>query len=286
MWDSHLRDTLEPVLAALDAEGLRTIALKGPVLAERLHADPTVRRSSDLDLLVLPADLEGAVQSLEGFDYRTDTGVSARYHKRYHHHCVLSHPRRPPVELHFRLYVGFGVNVEAQGFVERARLYQTRRGSRCYVLSPEDEFLYLCLHAAGHDFARLAWLYDLKRLLETTPTLNWQVLDARAASLGVRTAVSFSGAILRERLEVGEPALSRIGTRERSRHTLAHQLLGYWETLPESSGRAKLCSLLLQASLCDRVTGGAWLMQHHLARVARRRLQRWLPRLVPAHWGA
>src|SRR5262245_29729138 len=154
LWENHLRETLEPVVAALHDNGVQTVVLKGPVLGERLYDDSSLRRSTDLDLLVAPRDFDAALTVLARFEYQVETGASARYHQRFHHHWCLAHPRRPPIELHFRAYVGFGAHIAAAGFMERARPYRTQRGSPCFILCPEDECLYLCLHAAGHDFAR------------------------------------------------------------------------------------------------------------------------------------
>lgn len=285
LWGAHLCDTLRIVLAAMQDAGVRTIALKGPILAERLHRDGSLRRSGDLDLLVAPTDLPVALRALEALDYQAETGFSARYHQQYHHHLRLAHARRPALELHFRLYVGFGVTVEAEPFFERALPYQSRVGAQCLVLRPEDELLYLSLHAAGHDFARLAWLYDLKCLLGQS-TLDTSGLYERAESLGVVAAVSFANSVLQRRLGVRELQCRPTPALQHGRHRLARQLLHYRDTLAESSPIGRLNSLLLQAALCDSLVASAWHLQHHLFRVLRRRLRRLSPRLIPDAWGA
>lgn len=283
LWDSHLRNTLQNVLTGLHENAVQPIALKGPVLAERLYEDPSARRSTDLDLLVSPADIEHAISALDRLGYQAESGASAGYHQRFHHHWVLSHPQRPQLELHFRLYVNFGVHIEASDFLARAYSYQTRDGANCYVLSPEDEFFYLSLHAAGHSFARLAWLHDLKLFLRRYPALRWPEVFQRADALGVRSALDFAGKVLQERLEVCLPNLE---VHSSSRQRLAWKLLALSDGVPESSARWKLFSLFLQAALCDRTVTGVRFVQHHLGRAARRALQRRLPWLVPQLWEA
>lgn len=279
LWHAHLQETVAETLPALHEGGVRTVALKGPVLAERLYDDATVRRSTDLDLLIVPADFAAALAVLERLGYVSESGVSAQYHQEFHHHWCLTHPRRPPLELHFRLYVGFGARLSADEFLARALPYRTQAGLSCYVLNPEDEFLYLCLHAAGHDFLRLAWLYDLKLFLRRHPQLAWATVRARAAESGVATALAFTLRLLHERLEVACPRLpARLGTPRR--------LLALRERLAESSRAGKLASLAFQASLCDRPASARWLLRHHLTRSLRRLVQRRWPRWLPAEWGA
>jgi hypothetical protein len=190
------------------------------------------------------------------------------------------------VELHFRVYVGFGVQIPAEEYLARASLYRTQQGSQCYVLSPEDEFVYLVLHAAGHDFARLGWLYDLKVFLRRYSELRWDQVRAQTARLGTRVAFAFAAAILEKRLEITNPGLLGCAAGLRNRVVLAQRLLTMTESLPQGSEREKLASLLLQACLCDRPSAGLWYLQHHLLRVARRRVQRHWPRLVPLDWSA
>src|SRR5205085_5733515 len=46
--------TTASVVGALTDAGIRTLALKGPLLAAAAHGDPGVRATSDIDLLVEP----------------------------------------------------------------------------------------------------------------------------------------------------------------------------------------------------------------------------------------
>jgi hypothetical protein len=47
-----------------------------------------------------------------------------------------------------------------------------------------------------------------------------------------------------------------------------------------------LRQLLVMAVLCDRHVSTVRFVSHHVARIARRRFQRWLPALLPAEWAA
>jgi hypothetical protein len=52
----------------------------------------------------------------------------------------------------------------------------------------------------------------------------------------------------------------------------------------EDAPTSRLGWLVFQALLCDDARRSFWFLQHHLGRIARRRLQRLLPRLCSEDW--
>lgn len=283
LWAARLVAALGEALAALTAAGIDALALKGPVLSERLYDDSLARLSSDLDILVRIDDLERAQTALEELGYRTEEGPSARYQRRYHHHLTLTRPQGPTIELHFRVFSGFGITIPAEAAFAGAVRHRTREGVACLVLPPAEELLYLCLHAAGHNFERLAWLYDIKTLLAKHGQPDWPALFARARSYQVERAFSLALAVLCQRLGDVCPGLSATD-RATPRRRAAAGLLSWLENQPLGSASDKLGAIVFQAFLCDRVTVSVGYLNHHLGRMARRRLQRYLPALVPAEW--
>ena len=286
LWGSRLSETLAEALAALAAAGVPVLALKGPVLSERLYADPLARRSADLDLLVRVTDFPRAKELLEGLGYRAEPGPTARYRRRHHHHLCMVRTGSPAVELHFRAFSGFGTTIAAEEVFARATPYRTRLGPTCLVLAPEDEVLYLGVHAAGHDLERLSWLYDLKTFRERYPALDWPTVFARARSAKVAVPLAFSLDALGRRLGVAVPDLGPLAERSGLRWRLAGRLVTRLGTWPPEAARAKVGSLVLQALLCDRASAGLWYLRHHFGRIARRWLRRRLPRFVPYEWSA
>jgi hypothetical protein len=284
LWQEQLLQAHRETLQALESAGIRAAVLKGPMLSERLYGDPCRRRSTDVDLLIDAPDLGRAVAALAAPGYQREAGPSTRYHERYHHHVALYCPLRPVLELHLRLFTGFGVALNAADVLPRCWRFQSTTGLACWLLNAEDEFLHLCVHAAGHEFERLAWLYDLKLFLSKQPIADWAALFDRAEALGVALALAFTLEMLHRRLGVQFPDTGPFLSRYRPRWQTAARLLTWLDGLPVGSRRAKFAALCLQAALCDRKTSSLWFLQHHLLRVARRRVQHYVPRLVPEHW--
>ncbi len=187
-----LSAALDEVLRALARRGIRTVPLKGPVLAERLYPDPALRPSSDLDLLVADADFDRAAAALEELGYALDRGWSAAYQRRHHHHVSLHRPPGPTVELHYRAVSGFGTFLPGEELIARAHPFATATGAPALVLSPEDELLHLCLHAAGHLFQRLGWLEDVALLLERHADLDRARVTERARAMGGSSALALA----------------------------------------------------------------------------------------------
>jgi hypothetical protein len=93
------------ITAMLAEVGIRSTALKGPLMGEAIYGDPGRRLSSDIDLLVPPGQLPEAVEVVRrlGYgaptDYVQESGLPQL-------HFVLVHERGelPPVELHWRVH--------------------------------------------------------------------------------------------------------------------------------------------------------------------------------------
>jgi len=277
LWQANVARALDQALLALDSRGVQTVALKGPVLAERLYPDASMRRSTDLDLLIAEADIERAAAALEPLGYELEDGLAALYARRHHHHLRLAGRCPPVIELHFRAYVGFGVTLPAEALLGRARPYRTAAGAPCWVLAPEDELLYLAVHAAGHCFDRLLWLYDLKLFMTRHPSLHWNIVASRARALGVMAALALSSGVLRRRLGISMPATADRPAPARLGRRVVARFVDGRVGPPASGALVTLRQLLVMAALCDRHLSAARFVGHHVARIARRRFRRWLP---------
>jgi hypothetical protein len=172
-WQRHnkLLLHLEWLTALLNQEGIRAIALKGPLLAQRYYTPAFLRKPGiDIDLAVDSRDLAHACDVLSRAGYRSlihiDEALSID------HHVPLVHPSRPPVELHFKLtHKSLGIPVGQ--FFDRAVPWSLPGGQQTLVLSPADQLLHLILHFAHARFGTLFHLFEIRHV-------------ARAESIDVR----------------------------------------------------------------------------------------------------
>lgn len=200
----HKRLTMA-VLDALALEGITPVLLKGYALASRLYPEqPLARPSSDVDVLVSMGELPRARAAMTRLGLAEQHDVSLGDVFEEHHHLSFSGPGAL-VEVHFRLFSGFGRGAFDDQRV-RSRLRRTScEGRPVDQLGPEDEFLYLATHAANHSFLRISWLVDLQRFLERQPSLDWDGMGRDAREAGFASAVTAALWLLESSLRVVLP---------------------------------------------------------------------------------
>lgn len=146
--------------------GIRTLVLKGPVLAADLYGDISCRTCGDLDVLVPIDRLEEAEQLLGALGYVKDDYIETVLNdwKWRHHHITFINLRKGmKIEVHWRLNPGPGKEPDFHALWGRKRL-STITDHPVYYLGKEDLFLFLVSHGARHGWSRLRWLTDIDRL--------------------------------------------------------------------------------------------------------------------------
>jgi hypothetical protein len=242
----RLAACLDEVLRAL--EGIPNVAIKGTALAERVYPRPWLRRSTDVDVVVALADATRALAALEAIGFRDSRGVARLAPGLAESNFELDRAGSAHVELHFRLFIGFGSIVASEGFLERSIPHVTRGGAQTRVFGAEDELLYLTAHAAGSWFARASWLYDLKLLLLQHPATDVAAVLERARELGLETAVRYGFTTLHRRLAVSVPSARGL------RFGVATSILRASARLPEASTTARAAHAAFRFVLSDRMS--------------------------------
>jgi hypothetical protein len=187
---------------AFRAARIPCIALKGPVFAERIYPVPFLKNSSDLDLLVGVSAVAPSVRLLESLGARLTGDYPWIVMQKYKHHLFFAGSGDlRPTELHYFLKAGANI-LETKQFFNRAVTWQSAKGAEFLVLSPADEVFYLIVHAAGHAFQRLRWLYDALALAKTLDAPARA--DVRALALKMRLTGYFVAADMACREFFGE----------------------------------------------------------------------------------
>jgi Uncharacterised nucleotidyltransferase len=102
-WGVITEFTTLDVLDALRAAGIRAMPLKGSSLARQLYRSVAARTSVDIDILVAPEDLAGAIATVEGLGWRWAPDGSRRGRLPPLHETLV-HPSLPRIELHWRVH--------------------------------------------------------------------------------------------------------------------------------------------------------------------------------------
>lgn len=178
---------LAQILQHLGARGIPVIAQKGPALAHLLYGDSTIREFGDLDLLVRPTDVPRAVEALPELGYEKKLNLSPRQERAYlrsgYEYVFGRGAEHNLIELQWNLLPRFyAVDVNVDEWFARSREHEFD-GCRARMLGLEDQFLFLCVHAAKHQWAQLGMVRDIATMARFD--LAWELVMREAQRLGV-----------------------------------------------------------------------------------------------------
>jgi hypothetical protein len=179
-----LAQELARVLNLLGGAGIRVIPLKGVTLAQSLFGDPAARVCADLDILVPPANVPQAMDLILASAYRTDYSdpfFSKLVLRHGRHHDAVREDRGISfqLEVHWSLVQHSSRNDEAVNDLWAEARPQEFFGVPALALNREWEFLYLCIHAADHEWQSLKWLADIHQMA-SCGQVDWQKTMAKA----------------------------------------------------------------------------------------------------------
>ena len=159
-------------------KGIKTIFLKGPILAKDLYGDISLRTSGDLDFLI-PIELLDETEKIlveQGYKRKEELDRTFNDWKFKSHHVTYSHPhKRITLEIHWRLHPGPARETNFQDLWKRKR-DSNITASPIYYLGKEDLFHFLVVHGARHGWYRLRWLNDIHQIMKQS--LNWDLVYA------------------------------------------------------------------------------------------------------------
>jgi hypothetical protein len=227
------------LLEALEGAGIPALALKGSVLARELYGDVGVRTAGDIDILVAPGHLSGAVEVVARMGW-AHHAASARAASLPVLHETLTHSSLPRVELHWRVHW-----YETRFATDALARAQRSGPHEPLVMTPADGLAALTLFYARDGFTGLRMPAD---------AAAW--CDARCQGLDVDGAVAATTGSYPElaaALRVGTEllgALMGVPTKRRAdayRLRVAAELATPFEEVTVAEARAKvgLVDLLL-----------------------------------------
>lgn len=174
------------LIELLQANNLRVLPYKGPVLSAQIFGDSAVREAADLDILLPEDDAISAYQLLRNLGFEpiryyspAVTGQLFRYRSEIGliRNDVL-------LELQWRIAPKyFSLNLDTNSLIARSTTISVG-GFRFPVMSPEDTLLVLCIHGAKHHWHMLKWILDIDLFIRRTPQLSWNLVVELATKCG------------------------------------------------------------------------------------------------------
>jgi hypothetical protein len=192
----HMERQLQEIIEAFREKGVRVLVLRGPALAFSLYADPAMRPSSDLDLLVRPERVVQARGILEKLGY---TCLAKRFETArdfFREECFV-HQKNPrntfPVDLHWvhwELHPFFRGSEEVgiDDLFQRAWKVETPNLA-FETLHPLDYLIHSAIHLVmiHKNEMRLSWIHDTALLAQHLQVPDdWETLQERSVAWRAR----------------------------------------------------------------------------------------------------
>lgn len=147
--------------------GVRFALIKGISLSQRCYGDLFARHSQDIDLLIEAGRLAEVASTLveSGWTVTNPSwnGHSLPVFARYSSVIELESPEGARIELHKTLD-NSGLVFDSESLLRRT-VALPMLARELPVLSPVDDFLYVCFHHSRHAWSCLHWCADLPAML-------------------------------------------------------------------------------------------------------------------------
>lgn len=157
---------MESISKIFTEKNIRLLFLKGPVIAEDIYGDISLRTSKDLDILIPTNDLSKADKLMLYHGYKREQSIVSFDKWRWMtHHVTYYHPQKEvQIEIHWRLHPAPGKEPSFDDLWKRKRV-STLTTYRVHFLGKEDLLTYLVSHGARHGWFRLRWLVDIDKII-------------------------------------------------------------------------------------------------------------------------
>lgn len=203
-----LADEIVRIVKDMEHSGVQPIILKGPPLSIKINEDIALRASSDIDILVDPAEFQRAEKILEKLEYRRispNFSLTPRQQKNFfkkdHHFEYVNDKRAIKVELHWRIR---SFNIKHFPSVSDLNTQKINvAGFAVPVMGNEYWLIYLMVHGYKHMWVRLRWLYDIKIFIEQN--INWKKIITIAENTELKPILHQTLILLNTLFEVPIP---------------------------------------------------------------------------------
>lgn len=192
---------LVKLTSSLRERGINVLAYKGPVLAQQLYGDATLRQFRDLDLLIAPGDVLRTAEALRRLGYediepfspwllRKHVASQCEWQMRGAHSGTV-------IELHWALfprYASFDLSFDE---LHRASVAIALAGEPVRTPGLDDLALALSAHGAKHFWCRLGWLVDFALVMRNRTDKDSDRVLADVTTRGMRRILLTSTALAR-----------------------------------------------------------------------------------------
>lgn len=258
------------LMQRLEAEGLPTIAFKGPLLAHRAYGNVAFRRFKDLDLMLPREHIARATDLLAAEGYAPERALCPA-DAQEHIDAQLGYEwvhegKQTIVELHWAFFFDiYSFNLTPERIWQR-HVREPVGTHAIRALHPEHLLLYLCAHGTKHRWKRVSWITDVAECVRAYPDLVWEDILVSARALGCARMLYLGLHLAHELLQAPVPEpVARTAAADPAVQALAQKIVPEWIFHPhdeEPASESDIFWFHLQER--ERLTDRQAYLQHYL----------------------
>jgi hypothetical protein len=172
------------------ANDIPWLSIKGPALSVQLYGDIAARQAHDIDILIGENDLEKAAKILTQAGYVATYDPSEfnptqiQFWRKYYKDAFFTHgSKNIYIELHWRIVIDSHIFNDIDFFENIHGV--TVANNNIPVLNDLTNIIYLCYHGGCHAWRRLFWLWDMARIIQTSPAEQIDKIINKAGNYGL-----------------------------------------------------------------------------------------------------
>jgi len=189
LWNLGRTREMVKLLDFFTDNGIQAIPYKGPVLAQMVYGDLSMRQFDDLDFFVRKETVKKVKGLLAELGYRVDFLIGGRQEDIYlgskDEYGFWNDTESSLVEIHWEIvprYFSIPLDVE-EWFSRLAPVLLS--GREVMTFCAEDLLLILCVHGGKHSWKRLGWVCDAARVIEVNKEMDWERILDRAQKMKI-----------------------------------------------------------------------------------------------------
>lgn len=209
----YLTQELINTIQLLEANGIKAISFKGPVLAASVYGNLSLRQISDLDFLVKEQDFQKTADLFvsQGYKLRiNDSGktilVSGKINVKAHWEIhLLNNNSFNNIDLHQAIVPSHLFYPLSSDYPWQNQELFSLAGNQVLTVTPEANLLILCLNGTKDCWQSLSRICDLAELIRVYPNLDWQKIMENAEKMGLKRLIFLSLYLAKNLLEAKIP---------------------------------------------------------------------------------
>lgn len=178
------------IMKLLEKNGIKALALKGPVLSQIIYGDVTTRQYADIDILIPRDQIYDAGKILMTHGYISEHSIQFLKNKTLldvaKDFSIFSPTQNVHIEFHWQLFLPRQVKKSKINLFNLSNPICTINTQPILTLEQDANLIYLLIHGSKHMWERLEWVVDIDRLIRSRiDSIDWTRLGILAKEMEI-----------------------------------------------------------------------------------------------------